>query len=136
VQRFGSALNLNIHFHCLVLAHLLERIVKRLLKRLIRQGYLVQDQGETYLEGEDEECALSNLQAAATSYRIGLGPRQGKKLHTLKQSKSRRVPVPNGACKTTASACMLIDVSCEAENVRSWKNCAATWPDQRLPTRG
>lgn len=62
VQRFGSALNLNIHFHCLVLGgvyyrngekvdfrrvepptqvelgQVLERIVKRFLKLLTRRG--------------------------------------------------------------------------------------------------
>ncbi len=31
-----------------------------------------------------QESALSNLQAAATSYRIGLGPRRGKKVFTLR----------------------------------------------------
>lgn len=53
VQCFGSALNLNIHL-----------------------------QGQMFLEGEMEEGALSALQAAATSYRIGLGPRWGKKVLT------------------------------------------------------
>ena len=96
------------HFHCLVLdgvyarhddqlmfhrvaaptqeelSQLLERIVKRLLKLLTRRGYLVEDQGQTYLEGEGDESALSTLQGAATSYRIGLGPRRGKKVLTLR----------------------------------------------------
>jgi len=47
-------------------------------------GYLLEDQGQTYLEGESKESALSNIQAAATSYRIGLGPRRGKKVLTLR----------------------------------------------------
>jgi hypothetical protein len=65
IQRFGSAANLNIHLHCLLLdgvyrntegepvfqearapsrdelAGLLDKIIARLLKMLTRQGYLV-----------------------------------------------------------------------------------------------
>jgi len=66
------------------LVQLIERIVKRLLKLLTRRGYLVEDQRQTYLDGKGEESALSNLQAAATNYRIGLGPRRGKKVFTLR----------------------------------------------------
>ncbi|MCP5082888.1 MAG: IS91 family transposase, partial [Alphaproteobacteria bacterium] len=70
IQRFGSAANLNIHLHCLVLDGvyrttgdvavfhrvrnptteelqvLLGRIIKRIMKLLTRQGYLVEEQGE------------------------------------------------------------------------------------------
>ena len=70
IQRFGSAANLNIHLHCLVLdgvyratgdvavfyrvrnptteelQALLGRIIKRIMKLLTRQGYLVEEQGE------------------------------------------------------------------------------------------
>ena len=56
-------------------------VVKRVLKLLIRRGYLVEDQGQTYLEGESEEGALATLKGAATSYRIGLGPRRGQKVY-------------------------------------------------------
>ena len=69
IQRFGSAANLNIHLHCLVLdgvyrrtggkpvfqaaraptgealQGLLEKIIVRLMKRLTRLGYLVEEQG-------------------------------------------------------------------------------------------
>jgi Putative transposase len=74
IQRFGSAANLNIHLHCLVLdgvyrcdadgapsfieasaptddaLHaLLQTIIARLMKLLTRQGGLVEDMGQTYL---------------------------------------------------------------------------------------
>jgi len=73
IQRFGSAANLNIHLHCLVLdgvywttegvpvfhegraptpgqlQALLSRIIKRIMKLLTRQGYLIEEQGMTYL---------------------------------------------------------------------------------------
>jgi Putative transposase len=72
IQRFGSAANLNIHLHCLVLdglyrrtegkpvfhearaptrdelQGLLGRIIARLLKVLTRSGYLVEEKGMTY----------------------------------------------------------------------------------------
>jgi hypothetical protein len=138
VQRFGSALNLNIHFHCLVLdgiyhrrggqivfrrveaptqaelSSLLERLVKRLLKLLTRRGYLIEEQGQTYLEGEGEESALSNLQAAATSYRIGLGPRRGKKVLTLRTVEAE----PGGEsshCIQANGFSLHAGVSCEAD---------------------
>ena len=71
IQRFGSAANLNIHLHCLVLdgvyrrtegepvfqaarapsrdelAGLLNKIIARLLKMLTRLGYLIEEQGMT-----------------------------------------------------------------------------------------
>lgn len=71
IQRFGSAANLNIHLHCLVLdgvcrrtegepifdearaptgdelAGLLDQIVARLMKMLTRAGHLVEEQGMT-----------------------------------------------------------------------------------------
>ena len=74
IQRFGSAANLNIHFHSLVLdgvyriengqpvfhpvappttvelARLLERIVQRVLALLTRRGYWVEDHETGYLE--------------------------------------------------------------------------------------
>ena len=55
IQRFGSALNLNIHFHMLFL-----------------EGVLTQEHGN-----------LLHLQAASVSYRIAVGPDTGKKVFTL-----------------------------------------------------
>ena len=73
IQRFGSAANLNIHLHCLVLdgvyrltdevpvfqavpaptteqlQALLTRIITRLLKMLTRKGALIEEQGLPYL---------------------------------------------------------------------------------------
>jgi hypothetical protein len=112
IQRFGSAANLNIHLHCLVLdgvsrcdadgapifveaaapsddeLHaLLQTIITRLLKMLMRRGVLVEDTGQTYLaepDGDGEEArTLRPLQAAAT-YRIAFGPRAGQKVLTLR----------------------------------------------------
>jgi hypothetical protein len=79
IQRFGSAANLNIHLHCLVLdgvyqrtdadpifievpaptdealQALLHKIIARLMKLLTRRGVLVEEQGSTYLADGDAE---------------------------------------------------------------------------------
>ena len=113
IQRFGSAANLNIHLHCLVLdgvyrygadgaasfvevaaptedeLHaLLQTIITRLMKMLTRRGVLVEDMGQTYLaepDADSEEArTLRTLQAAAVTYRIAFGPRAGQKMLTLR----------------------------------------------------
>jgi hypothetical protein len=96
IQRFGSAANLNIHLHCLVLdgvsrntegepvfqearapthdelAVLLDIIVARLLKRLTRQGYLVEEQGMTYIADMDTDNPLASLGGLVhSSHRAG-----------------------------------------------------------------
>jgi hypothetical protein len=107
IQRFGSAANLNVHLHCLVLdgvyqcgangapafvevdaptddkLHaLLQTAITKLMKFLTRQGVLVEDMGQTYLAdpdaGGDEARTLRPLQAAAVTYRIAFGPRAGQ----------------------------------------------------------
>ena len=103
IQRFGSAANLNIHLHCLVLdgvyrviegvpvfhavrapapkelRALLLRIIKGLMKLLTRKGFLIEEQGMSYLADSDPDLALGPLRAAACTYRIALGPRAGQK---------------------------------------------------------
>lgn len=105
IQRFGSADNLNIHLHCLVLDGVyrrgtngapafvevsapsdealrvgLHKIITRVMKLLTRRGVLVEEQGETYMADHDadsdEARTLRPLQAAACTYRIAFGPVQ------------------------------------------------------------
>jgi hypothetical protein len=123
IQRFGSAANLNIHLHCLVfdgvycttdgvpvfhavrapttgqLQALLSRIIKRLMRLLTRQGYLIEEQGITYLADTDPESALAPLQAAACTYRIALGPRAGQKVLSLQT-------VPSQVAQPTPQRCV------------------------------
>ena len=73
IQRFGSAANLNIHLHCLVLdgvyrtqngepefhgvrpptaeqlQSLLSQIIQRIMKALTRNGALIEEEGMSYL---------------------------------------------------------------------------------------
>ncbi len=102
IQRFGSALNLNVHFHMLFLdgvyvaregrLHfnrvkaptveelniLVQRISVRIARMLERRGLIQQDQDNTYLglDGVDPD-GVSELQGCSIRYRIALGKQQG-----------------------------------------------------------
>ena len=108
IQRFGSALNLNVHLHMLVLdgvyerseaglrfhqvtaptqtqLHvLLDRLSHRLGRYLAKQGWLVRDEQNNYLALNDEPDGLDALRRHSITYRIALGKHQGKKAFTLK----------------------------------------------------
>ena len=62
---------------------IIHRIIARLLKMLTRQGYLVEEQGMTYMADIDPDNPLRSLQAASCTYRIAFGPRAGQKVLTL-----------------------------------------------------
>ena len=98
IQRFGSAANLNIHLHYLVLdgpyrrtegvpvfqqaraptrdelQGLRDKSIARLLTMLTRQGYLIEEEGVRYIADSDADNPLASLQAASCTYRIALGP--------------------------------------------------------------
>ena len=105
IQRFGSAENLNICLHCIFLdgvycitdegpvfqpvraptteqLHtLLKQIIKRTMKLLTPLGYLIEEEGMSYMAETD--TAMTPLQSAACTYRIALGPRAGQKMLSL-----------------------------------------------------
>ena len=109
IQRFGSALNLNVHFHMLFLdgvyteddygtqrfhrvkspTHdelnaLVHTLSHRIARWLEKHGVLERDAENTWLtleEGADD--ALTQLQGACVTYRIAIGPQQGRKVFTL-----------------------------------------------------
>jgi len=112
IQRFGGALNLNIHFHMLFLdgvyadkkhgasgfrwlkaptsdelTQLTHTIAHRAARYLERQGLLVRDAGNSYLtaEGADinNEVPINHLLGSSITYRIAMGPQQGRKVFTL-----------------------------------------------------
>ena len=123
IQRFGSAANLNIHLHCLVLdgvyrcdgdgapsfveagaptddelRALLHTVIARLMRMLTRRGVLVEDMGQAWLaepdSDSDEARTLRPLQAAAATYRIAFGPRAGQKVLTLRGAERGHGTVP------------------------------------------
>jgi len=100
IQRFGSALNLNIHFHILFLdgvyvyhdnrpprfqrvkapnkdelEDLVQLISQRIGRCLERQGLLEQDTESAWLKLDpaDDTDALPNLLGSSVSYRIAIG---------------------------------------------------------------
>jgi hypothetical protein len=109
IQRFGSALNLNIHFHMLFLegainenswggttftrikapchndmVELVHTISQRIARYLEKVGLVQRDMENSYLNlPVDDEDSLLQLQGASVSYRIAMGPQQGQKVFTL-----------------------------------------------------
>jgi ribosomal protein S27E len=109
IQRFGGALNLNIHFHMIFLdgvyvnrdgkldrfrwvkapttvelSELTHTIAHRIGRYLERQGLLVRDAEHSYLAlDEPDEDPMNQLQGHSITYRIAVGPHQGRKVFTL-----------------------------------------------------
>lgn len=109
VQRFGSAINLNIHYHMLFLDGVYaeqaegklrsyptkaptERELNRLTHTLAhriglylgRQGLLELDVENSYLAGDELETGpMAELQSASITYRVAIGRQQGRKVFTL-----------------------------------------------------
>ena len=52
---------------------LLLRIIKRLTRFLTRKGFLIEEQGMTYLADTDPDLALGPLRAPACTYRMRSG---------------------------------------------------------------
>ena len=127
IQRFGSAANLNIHLHCLVLdgvyrrgtdgapefvevpaptdealQAVLHKIITRMMKLLTRRGVLVEEEGSTYMadnDGDSDEArVLRPLQAAACTYRIAFGPRAGQKVLTVQGVMPRETDFKQTLC--------------------------------------
>ena len=127
IQRFGSAANLNIHLHCLVLdgvyrrsaegapqfvevaaptdealQALLHKIITRLMKLLTRREVLVEEEGSTYVadnDGDSDEArTLRPLQATACVYRIAFGPRAGQKVLTVQGAMPRQTEFKQTLC--------------------------------------
>ena len=110
IQRFGSALNANIHFHMLFLdgvyidnpqssharfrwvkapsseelTQLTHTIAHRVARYLERHGWLVRDAGNSYLTAEgvdtDPDSPMTQLLGSSITYRIAMGPQQGRKV--------------------------------------------------------
>ena len=107
IQRFGSALNLNVHLHMLIpdgiytLSHgkprfhavtapsqselttLLNRIIRRISRQLTRDGLLVEEAEQAYLDLQTADT-LDQFGAASLQYRVILGPNSGRRVLTLR----------------------------------------------------
>jgi hypothetical protein len=118
IQRFGSALNLNIHFHLLVLDgvylrdhdrlefrrvppptraeldEILRTITSRVGRHLQRWGWLTRDAESSHLTLDRENTVLDSLLSHSITYRIALGSRAGQKAFTLRSLPGTPVPAP------------------------------------------
>ena len=136
-QRFGSAANLNIHLHALVLdgvyreegeavvfhavpaptekeiTAVLSQIVTQTMALLTRAGYVTEEEGHATVASDNEEGVLAPLQAASITYRIAYGPRQGQKLLTL-QSQAAPSPVEKKRCVSLHGFSLHANVRCAA----------------------
>ncbi len=109
IQRFGSALNLNVHYHMLFLdgvyaeddegrqrfhrvkapTHrelnaLVHTLSQRIARCLEKRGLLERDAENTWLTLEqDEDEVLTQLQGHSVTYRIATGSQQGRKVFTV-----------------------------------------------------
>jgi hypothetical protein len=109
IQRFGSALNLNVHFHMLFLdgvytttpwgksrfhrtnapnqqelTELVHTISHRVAGFLEREGILERDEENSYLNLEEgDEDPMQQVLGCSVSYRIAIGPQQDRKVFTL-----------------------------------------------------
>ena len=148
IQRFGSAANLNIHVHCLLLdgvyrrgtdgepvfvevpapadealQAVLHKIITRTMKLLARRGVLVEEEGSTYVADSDadsdEARALRPLQAAACTYRIAFGPRAGQKVLMVQGAMPRDKGFEQALCANMAGFSLHAAVRCAADERKS-----------------
>ena len=111
IQCFGGAVNLNVHFHMLVLdgvyverpdgtlrfrwvkaptsaelTALARTIARRVGRYLERRGLIERDAETTYLsfEGADED-PMHQLLGDSITYRISVGPQRGRKVFTCRR---------------------------------------------------
>ncbi len=145
IQRFGSALNLNIHFHILFLdgvyvhrdnrpprfqprfqrvkapdkgelEELVQLISQRVGRCLERQGLLEQDTESAWLDldpAEDTD-AMPQILGSSISYRIAVGPQQGRKAFMIRTIRPLDRPDPGLERVARANGFSLhAGVSCE-----------------------
>ncbi len=114
IQRFGSALNLNIHFHMIFLDGvfvpvegappvfqqvsgptvselqvLVQQIGARIGRVLEQRGLIERDLENAWLATQGSEGPLDDLIGHSITYRVAVGPRTGQKLFTLQTVPAR-----------------------------------------------
>ncbi|MCP5407407.1 MAG: transposase [Chromatiaceae bacterium] len=125
IQRFGSALNLNIHFHMLFLdgvyvdtrlgaarfrwvqapsgaelTRLAHTIAHRVGRFLECQGLLERDMENSYLSGDAvDDDPMTPLLGHSITYRIAVGPQAGRKVFTMQTLPASGEPFDDGIGK-------------------------------------
>jgi len=150
VQRFGSALNLNVHFHMVFLdgayqtagadaplfhpvpapewsdlQQLVEQIAGRIGRALERHGLVERDLENAWLATDTEAGPLDDLLGHSITYRIAVGPRAGQKLFTLQTVAPRLQGLeaePSGAARAVPPE-------------RAGSHCTPVWTSRRISAR-
>jgi hypothetical protein len=121
----------------------LQSIIKRVMKQLVRRSVLVEDQGETYLDHDDDDSkearTLRPLHRGSCVYRIAFGPRAGQKVLTLQGALPREISGKQKLCVNLQgfslhAAVRAVLVKYGQIRERPCSGYAATLPGQRLPT--
>ena len=125
IQRFGSALKLSVHFHMRFLdgvyvegpdgslrfrwvkaptsaelARLTQTLALRIGRYLERQGLRERDAENSYLAGDELEAGpMEQLLGSSITYRIAVGPQQGRKVFTLQTLPACEEPFDDGVGK-------------------------------------
>ena len=131
IQRFGSALNLNIHFHMLVLdgaylvdteaavfrriappsvaqlQALVERLAERIGRALERWGILARDAESSYLELDpDAGGPMDDLLGRSITYRVAVARAPGKRCFRYRPCRRERTSRGTARRSTRGSRCM------------------------------
>ena len=143
IQRFGSALNLNLHFHVLFidgvfspksrgelrfhrvnaptsreLNALIATISERVARYLQRQGWLSRDEQSDRLNlalDDEEGATLQQLQGHSITYRIAMGPQAGRKVLTACAARCKQSQLGKKMTLAPASLAGLGDFRCMPE---------------------
>jgi len=165
LERFGSAANLSIHLHRLVLEGvyrcgadglpafveasaptddelhaLLQTPITRLMKMLTRRGVLIEEMGQTYLADPDadgEEARTPRpLQAATVTYRIAFGPRAEQKVLTLRGAMPGETTARQPLCADIDGSVCTRPCGSKRTTAGGSNSCAATSRAPRYRTSG
>ena len=107
IQRFGSAANLNIHLHCLVLNSVYRRGTDG-APEFVDASAPTDEAPQTVL--------LRPLQAAACTCRIACGPRAGQKVLTLQGAMPRETDFKQMLCADIDGVSLHAAVRCGADD--------------------
>ncbi len=135
IQRFGSALNLNVHFHMLMLdgvyepvaaqpakprlrraraptsarlTHLADTIARRVCHHLARNGWLEGEDDSAFLtDSAGSDDGMDALRMSSITYRIATGPHTGRKVVTLQTLPGDDGSLEGGAGKASAAILQL-----------------------------
>jgi hypothetical protein len=153
IQRFGSALNFDIHFHMLwldgvsknveqpqrkprlhraraptsaQLTHLADKIAHRVCRHLARRGWLGGGEDSAYLtDSAGGDDGMDALRMSSITYCIATGAQAGRKVVTLQTCPATLARWRAMPARSADSSCM---PACSPRRIKatSWKNCAGT----------